>query len=215
MSFIESRSRRWKEEGGYFLALRLITGPLQRLRNRMLAAQLGVNQIHIGPGSILRGLCALQIGERFTAGRDLWLEAILRYNDQTFSPTIRIGHDVVISSGTHIAATNYVEIGDNVLIGSNVMITDHNHGQYSGPHVAPDSPPNLRALDSDRKVVIGKNVWLGNGVVLTPGSEVGEGSVIGANSVVTTSIPSFTIAAGIPARPLKRYDFEINEWVRL
>jgi lipopolysaccharide O-acetyltransferase len=153
------------------------------------------------------------MGEDFSAGQGLWLEAVLRHHGQTFTPRIVLGRNVTVSAWSHIAATHYVEIGDDVLIGSKVVITDHNHGYYSGSHTSPMIPPNFRPLSCDKEVVIGRNVWLGDGVVVTPGSRIGEGSVIGANAVVTGTIPPFTIAAGIPARPLKQYDSRINEWV--
>jgi lipopolysaccharide O-acetyltransferase len=93
------------------------------------------------------------------------------------------------------------------------MIADHNHGLYGGQHTSPQIPPNLRPLDRDRHVLIGKNVWLGNGVVVCAGAEIGEGSVVGANSVVIGDIPPFTIAAGVPAKVLKKYDLETSQWI--
>jgi lipopolysaccharide O-acetyltransferase len=153
------------------------------------------------------------MGEDFSADDGLWLHAITRYNDQNFSPKIVIGNHVRISRWVHIAATHYVEIGDNVLMGSKVMITDHNHGQYSKEHTSPHIAPSLRPLDHDRQVVIGSNVWLGDGVVVTPGSSIGEGSVIGPNSVVRGSIPPFTIATGVPAKVLKIFNFDTHNWI--
>lgn len=183
------------------------------IRNRMLASKFGVKQINIGTEAYLRGICAIQMGENFSAGHGLWMEAILRFNNQTFAPKLVIGRNVGISCWGHIAATHYVEIGDGVLMGSKVIITDHNHGEYSGPHSSPYIPPNLRPLSCDKQVIIGRNVWIGDGVAVTAGSSIGEGAVIGANSVVKGYIPPFTIAAGAPARPLKRYDFKVNAWV--
>jgi lipopolysaccharide O-acetyltransferase len=155
------------------------------------------------------------MGEDFSAEDGLWLEAVTRSNDQTFSPRIVIGSHVRISRWVHIAATHFVEIGDNVLMGSKVVVTDHNHGQYSKDHTSPNIPPALRPLDHDRSVVIGRNVWLGDGVVVTPGSSIGEGAVIGANSVVQGRIPPFTIAAGVPAKIMKVFDFDTQKWTNV
>jgi lipopolysaccharide O-acetyltransferase len=184
-------------------------------RRKMLAGKLGCPHIVIGPRCHLRGLENIRIGRNFQAAEGLWLEAVTSHAGQTYSPSIVIGNNVNISRWSHIAATKRVEIGDGVLIGSHVIVTDHNHGQYDGPHSSPEIPPNLRPLVCNKEVVIGRNVWLGDGVVVTPGSSIEEGSVIGANSVVTGIIPPYTIAAGVPARPLKQFDFEIGEWVRL
>jgi lipopolysaccharide O-acetyltransferase len=180
-------------------------------RRWMFARKLDCPDIVLGPRSFLRGLAYMHIGKHFQAGEGLWLEAITTYGEQTF-PSIVIGNDVSISRWSHIAATNRVEIGDGVLIGSKVLIVDHNHGQYNGPYSSPVVQPLLRPLDCGRGVIIGRNVWLGDGVVVSPGSRIGEGSVIGANAVVTGTIPPFTLAAGVPAKPLKRYNFESNEW---
>jgi len=112
----------------------------------------------------------------------------------------------------HITATNLVEIGDDVLLGSKVMITDHNHGDYSKQHSSPNMAPTLRPLGHDRSTVIGRNVWLADGVVVTAGSSIGEGSVISANSVVQGNIPAFSVAGGIPAIVRKRFDFATQRW---
>jgi acetyltransferase-like isoleucine patch superfamily enzyme len=39
--------------------------------------------------------------------------------------------------------------------------------------------------------------------------------VVGANSVVTKDIPDYCVAVGIPARIIKRYDFDKKEWVKI
>lgn len=201
-----------RENGLYLLGVYLIDYCLGVVRNTLIARKLSVQKCKIGPRAYLRGLSAIEMGEDFSAGNGLWLEAITKYNEQTFAPRIVIGKHVRASNCVHIAATHFVEIGDNVLMGSGVMITDHNHGMYSREHTSPNVPPTLRPLDDDQQVVIGKNVWLGNGVVVTPGASIGEGSVIAANSVVIGSIPAFTIAAGAPATVRKTFNFEIGKW---
>ena len=55
----------------------------------------------------------------------------------------------------------------------------------------------------ERPVRIGSGSWLGFGTVVLPGADIGEHVVIGANSVVTGVIPSYTVAAGAPARVIK------------
>jgi lipopolysaccharide O-acetyltransferase len=200
------------ENGFYVTGTHAIAFSLGKIRNVMIARKLRVRKINIGPRAFLRGLSSIQMGEDFSAAEGLWLEAVTQYNEQTFSPKIVIGQHVRISRFVHIAATHLVTIGDDVLIGSNALIIDHNHGQYSTRHCSPKTAPSLRLLDHDRKIEIGNNVWLGDGVIVTPGSSIGEGSVIGAHSVVHGSIPAFSIAAGIPATVRKTYDFDIQHW---
>lgn len=208
-----SRLLQFLRENGLYVLITQLAGLVIALpRNWLLSRKLGVQKIRVGPGSYLRGLSRIQMGEDFSAERGLWLEAISRYNDQVFCPKIVIGKHVRASHYVHIAATHSVEIGDHVLMGSKVIITDHNHGQYSDRHVSPEIPPALRSLDASLKVTIGRNVWLGDGVVVTPGSSIGEGSVIGANSVVIGCIPSFSIAVGAPAIVRKTFNFDCGKW---
>ena len=182
------------------------------MRNYFLSKKLKARNLKIGPRHYLRGLSSIHIGDDLSAETGLWLEAITHYGDQTFTPRITIGSRVRISQFVHIAATNRVEIGDDVLIGSHVIIIDHNHGQYRRSHSSPMTLPTSRPLDSDQQVSVGARVWLGDGVVVAPGASIGEGSVIGANSVVTGCIPPFSLAAGAPAVVKKQFDFSTNKW---
>ncbi len=202
-----------EENGSYVFLSTLAARPLLLLRDRMLASKLGVRKLHIGPRAHLRGLSSIQMGEDFSAGDGLWLEAIIRYRDERFTPRLVIGKHVRISHWSHIACTNSVTIGDHVLIGSKVIITDHNHGLFGIGATSPAIPPSLRPLERDRSVTIGANVWLGDGVVVCPGVSIGEGSVAGANAVITNDVPPFTLVAGVPARVMRHYDFAEDTWV--
>jgi lipopolysaccharide O-acetyltransferase len=204
-----------RENGSYLFLQRLATFPAESLRNRMLARKLGVRKLVVGPRAHLRGLSFISIGENFYCGEGLWLEAVTRYRDQSFHPRLTIGKDVSVSHWTHIACTNSVVIGDHVLIGSKVIITDHNHGRMGANATPPTLPPSARPLDHDRFVKIEANVWLGDGVVVCPGVTIGEGSIVGANAVVTMDVPPFTLVVGVPARPIRRYDSDQKAWVNL
>lgn len=202
------------ENGWHLLAEHLMTRAAAAIRGYILGRELRTQGLRIGPHSLMRGLKHISIGKNFRAGPGLWLEAVTIYREQNFSPRIVIGDRVCASHHVHIAAANYVEIGDNCLFGSRVLITDHSHGRYSILHDSPEVPPALRPLDNAHRVVIGRNVWLGDGVVVMPDVTIGEGAIIGANSVVTKDIPPFTAAAGAPASIRKQFDFSANEWVR-
>lgn len=213
-SFQKSRSF-FQENGSYVFFTALAERSLRWVRNRMLARKLGVRRLEIGPRAYLRGLSCIEMGENFSSGDGLWLEALTRYRDQCFSPRLVIGSFVQVSNWCHIACTHSVTIGDHVLIGSKVIITDHNHGIF-GPDATPLTvPPAQRPLEGDRSVRIEANVWLGDGVVVCPGVTIGEGSVAGANAVVTADVAPFTVVAGNPARPIRRYDRSERRWVSL
>ena len=69
------------------------------------------------------------------------------------------------------------------------------------------------ALHRWRGVTIGNNVWIGRNAVVTPGVSIGDGSVIGANSVVTRDIPPNSLAAGAPARVIRKLEIP-DGWTR-
>ena len=158
----------------------------------------------------------IDIGRMFGAGEFLWLEAIEKYQGDVFEPSIKIGDYVSMSNNVHIACINHISIGNNVLIGSNVHITDHSHGNYrcSISSDSPDVPPIQRNLFSSGEVHIGNNVWIADGVVVLPNVSIGSGAIIGANSVVVSDIPDNVIAAGVPAKVLKKYNTKLRKWER-
>jgi lipopolysaccharide O-acetyltransferase len=161
----------------------------------------------------------MQVGQNFRVGDDLWLEAVVAYGAQRFSPALTIGDNVNVSDRVHIACIDRVSIGAGTLIGSRVIITDHAHGVYrdseAGLQSDPETLPVERLLDSPGPVTIGRNVWIGDGVAVLPGSDIGDGAVIGANSVVRGVIPAATIAVGAPAKPVRRWDEASEKWVSL
>ena len=196
-----SRARRFIQLNGLYVAFSELGRRIGIIfRRRMLAGKLHCSDIAIGPRCHLRGLACMRIGKNFQASEGLWLEAVTAHPGQTFSPSIVIGDDVSISRWCHIAATHRVEIGDGVLIGSRVLITDHNHGSYKKRASDMSIAPAFRLLDHDGTVVIGRNAWIGDGVVITPNARVGEGAIIGANSVVVGVVPPYAVAVGAPAR---------------
>lgn len=116
-------------------------------------------------------------------------------------PEIRIGNNCLIRAYTHITATNSIQIGDNLLTGTNVLITDNMHGDTN--QMTMMIPPRDRPVVSKGNVIIGNNVWLGNNVCIMPGVIIGDGVVIGANSIVTHNIPAYCVAGGVPAKVLR------------
>lgn len=62
------------------------------------------------------------------------------------------------------------------------------------------------------KVTVGHDVWIGHGAIILPGVTVGTGAVIGAQAVVSRDVAPYTIAVGVPARPLRmRFPEEVAQ----
>lgn len=172
---------------------------------------------HVHHSCRFYGYQNLSIGNRFRARRGLWLEAVSLYFGQSFNPKLLISDDFSVSENTHIACCSMLTIGRSVLVGSCVLITDHNHGDYSSLSSnasSPLEPPMYRAL-SCNPVVIGDNVFIGDGARILPGSTIDNGAIIAANSVVMGHVPRNTIVAGSPARPVKVYDSKTLTWLRV
>ena len=166
-------------------------------------------RFYIRSHSFIIGFKMMSLGKNFAANRFLRIEAL----GENSKIKLKIGEFVSVGESVHIAAINYVEINNNVLIGSRVLITDHNHGSYAGNHQStPLEAPSKRALFSAGPVIIHENVWLGDGVVILPNVEIGFGTVVAANSVVTKSLAANSIAGGIPCKVFKTYNTQLGVW---
>jgi acetyltransferase-like isoleucine patch superfamily enzyme len=102
-----------------------------------------------------------------------------------------------------VAAVELVEIGDHCMLANNCFVTDGNH-RFDDR----DRPVPWQGFTTAGPTRIGENCWLGANVVVTSGVTIGERCVIGANSVVTKDVEPFTIAAGVPARPLRHVEYD-------
>ena len=150
----------------------------------------------------LKGLKYISIGRNTSIASGVQLTAWDTHNGLRFTPTITIGDHCTIRENSHITAINSITIGDNLLTGTNVLVTDNSHGRSTREDMS--LPYYERPMYSKGPVVIGNNVWLGNNVCVMLGVTIGDGVIVGANSVVTHDIPSFAVAAGIPAKVIKQ-----------
>jgi acetyltransferase-like isoleucine patch superfamily enzyme len=146
----------------------------------------------------------ISLGANFTCESRCRIEAWDKHNGVVFLPSICIGNNVSLSYNCHIGAINKIIIQDNVLIGSNVFITDHSHGDASKEELK--ISPNKRILFSKGPVIIEENVWIGENVTILPGVTIGKNSIIGANTLVIKSIPANCVAVGNPARIVKHFN---------
>ena len=114
-------------------------------------------------------------------------------------PVLTIGNGCRINGFNRIGATRHVEIQDDVLMACNIYIGDTTHGIDD-----PEVPIVSQGVVYLGPVVIERGCWLGDGVKILGGVTIGRNSVIGANSTVTKSIPPYSVAAGNPARVIRR-----------
>ena len=104
-----------------------------------------------------------------------------------------IGKRVFINSGCKFQDQGGLTIGDDVLVGHNVVIATLNHAM----------DPEHRGDMTPVPVTIGNKVWIGSNATLLPGVSIGEGAIIAAGAVVTKDVAPRTVVGGVPARVLK------------
>ena len=119
---------------------------------------------------------------------------------------ITIGDNVIININCTFVDCNRIEIGNNVLIASNVQIYTATHPVKTDERLIEnwaeaDSAPFFRTYALPVKIE--DNVWIGGGVIILPGVTIGKNAVIGAGSLVTRSIPGNSIAFGNPCKVIR------------
>ena len=149
----------------------------------------------------LAGERYISIGRESVIGRHVQLTAWDHYGDQRFTPEIILGEGCSIGTGSHITAINRIVIGNHVLTGKYVLITDNAHGAANQDVL--DISPIKRPLVSKGAVIIGDNVWIGEKASILPGVTIGKGAIIAAGAVVTKDVPAGNIARGVPAKSYK------------
>jgi acetyltransferase-like isoleucine patch superfamily enzyme len=137
----------------------------------------------------------LEIGEHALLEPNVWLTS-------QAPGRIRIGEGTFLNLAVQVAAVDLVDIGAHCMFANGCFITDGNH-RFDDP----DRPVPWQGFTSKGPTRIGDNVWCGANVVITSGVTIGERCVIGANSVVTTDLPPFSIAAGVPAKVLRTIEY--------
>lgn len=144
----------------------------------------------------------ITIGDHTQIESHSFLECWEQYGQQHFDPSISIGSHCNIGEYNHITACDQITIGDGLLTGRFVYIGDNAHGGLSWEEAS--IPPALRTLTSKGAIKIGNHVWIGDKATILGGVTIGDNVIIGANSVVTHDVPSHCVAAGNPAKIIKR-----------
>lgn len=107
-----------------------------------------------------------------------------------------IGDRVYINYGCSFYAGDLIRIGDRCLFGTHVICMD-NDFHYEEPELRFRHPPS-------RPIIVEDDVWVGARVTILKGVTIGRQSVIAAGSVVARDIPPGVVAAGVPARVMRR-----------
>lgn len=141
------------------------------------------HKFELGKGSIIENQCIINNG----AG------------------DVIIGENTLIGIGSIV--TGPVTIGNNILFGQRVFISGFNHGYEDVNMIIKEQP--LDKWESS----VGDDTFLGTNVTVIAGVHIGKRCQVGAGSVVTRDIPDYCVAVGNPARVIKRYNPEKQQWL--
>jgi galactoside O-acetyltransferase len=111
---------------------------------------------------------------------------------------IRIGANFSANANVMINARGkgHITIGDNVLIGPNVVLRSNNH-----VFARADALINDQGM-TEGSITIGNDVWIAANAVVLQNVSIGDGAVVAAGAVVTKNVPSYAIVGGVPARTI-------------
>lgn len=187
-------------------AYKAIRRRLSAVRWRSKMAGFGQGASIAGPNWIVNP-GAMELGDSVSIWHHARIEAI-RSPENAEVIRLKIGEGTAIQPYVHIGAAHQVTLGKHVMIASNVYISDHDHDLSD-----PMDPASTNSRLLTAPVHIGDYTWLGEKVTVLKGVTIGERSVIGAGSVVTRDIPPMSIAVGMPAKVIRRYDTDAGRWV--
>jgi carbonic anhydrase/acetyltransferase-like protein (isoleucine patch superfamily) len=157
-------------------------------------------------GCRINGAESIVIGKCVSIQKHSWLYA------KSVDPTpadLEFGEGCVIGDFNHIACVRKVVFGKNVLTANHVYVSDNLHAYEDVTKPIMHQPVRFKG-----EVHIGDGTWIGENACVI-GAKIGRNCVIGANAVVTGDIPDFSVAAGVPARVIKRYNGQTKCWEKV
>jgi acetyltransferase-like isoleucine patch superfamily enzyme len=148
-------------------------------------------------GNVLEALREgrLEVGEGALFEPGVWITA-------PGEARVSIGEGTFLNRNVMVASHSLVEIGAHCMLANGCFVSDAGH-RFDDP----EQPVTWQGFETKGPTRIGDNCWLGANVVVTSGVSIGERCVIGAGSVVTKDVEAFSIAAGAPARVIRRIEY--------
>ena len=198
--------------------------PLNLIRKKMRLKRIKQheNEMELATDSVYSGMDVIFMcstdKKRLKVGHHCIIDGIFIFERD--SGRMTVGDRVHIGGNTKLISINEIELGDDVTIAWDCTIYDHNSHSIYWEERKNDTEKEYHAITNGRSVYECKNwsnvksgkikiddkVWIGFGVTVLNGVHIGEGAVIGSGSVVTSDIPAWSVAAGNPARVIKKIE---------
>jgi acetyltransferase-like isoleucine patch superfamily enzyme len=169
---------------------------------------------HFGKRSLIvqpRGILSphrIEIGDGVLIHERAMFSVVENYNGRRHEPWLRIGSGTNIGAGVWFSCVGRIEIGENNLMGHNILIADSYHEYHD-----PDTPIIRQPMAEPAAVTIGPGCIVGPHAAILAGVSVGANTFIAANAVLTQSVPPNSVVVGNPARVIRYFDRERGEWV--
>ncbi len=127
---------------------------------------------------------------------------------------INVGKNCFVNYNSVFLDVSPITLGDNVLIGANVVLATPNHPLVKEERIFNEYPDGYHDLEFSSPITIEDNCWICSSVTICGGVTIGENSVVAAGSVVTKNIPPNSLVAGVPAKVVRKIDDDdyIDVW---
>lgn len=134
-------------------------------------------------------------------GTGVWIEPPFYCE---YGAQVQIGDETFVNVNAVMLDAAPIHIGARGLLAPGVQLLTVTHPVRAADRsVANRQPGDAPYVTQAAPITIGDDVWLGAGVIVLPGVAIGDRVTVGAGSVVTTDLPSDTLALGVPARPVR------------
>lgn len=191
---------------------------LRKRRTRLLKGKVDIHPSVILLDSVNFDFRTSKIGKRVFVGEQSMIGCNFIFESD--SGSIKIGKRTFINGGTNLISINEIEVGDDVTIGWNVYIYDHDSHSLDYIFRKDDIKRQREDFYAKRNFIFSKDwstvkyapikicnkVWIGFNAIILKGVTIGEGAIIAAGAVVTKNVPEWTIVAGNPAKVVKKIE---------
>lgn len=190
-----ARVRRLPVTIGYHRGPRLMSALRKRwvrLRHPDATIRFGANT-YLGPGFSLH----MPFGGTFVTGEGVEFRRNFRAELGAPESRIELGDGSICTYDVLMQCTTSIEIGRRCLVGQATIVIDGNHRFRDLERPTLEQGYDLTPIRiADDAMITSKCTII---------ADVGTRAVIGANAVVTRAIPPYTVAAGVPARPIEYF----------